>query len=220
MDYGKYQSIIADIQSQMNADDFAHTCRVVNYAMQILDTEKKADNSVVILAAILHDIGRAGGKAEDHAKMGSEKSYAYLTEKGYADELAKHVSYCILTHCSCSEIPPQTLEAKILFDADKLDTTGAVGTARMIAQCLQDANPMYILGEDGFPLGGKKGEPASLMRECRQKLKKLEKVFFTKKAKNIAAKHQSAMEEYFEKFIEEIKGNYKKGSKLIQKYCN
>jgi len=220
MNYGKYQEVIEYIQSSLNADDFAHTCRVFNYALQILDAEKKADASVVIFAAILHDIGRADGEAEDHGKAGSEKSYAYLTEKGYADELAKSVADCILTHSNTSEIPPQTREAKILFDADKLDTTGAVGTVRAVLQCKQDGMPMYTLGEDGLLLRGKKEEQASLMRQYRRKLNKLEKVFYTEKAKKIAANHQPAMDEYFEKLVKELDKNYRKGNELIKKYCN
>ena len=218
MDYGKYQDISDYTRSCLNAGDFAHSCRVLNYALQILDTEKNADASVVILAAILHDVGRANGEAEDHARRGSENSYAWLVEKGYADELARQVADCILTHCSCSETSPQTLEAKILFDADKLDTTGAVGTARAIIQSAQAGIPVYALGEDGLPLGGKKKEPESLIKEYRQKLKKLETIFYTKKAKKIALRHQEAMDAYFEKLSKEIDRNYKKGNELLKKH--
>jgi uncharacterized protein len=220
MNYGKYQEIIDYIQSCLNADDFAHTCRVFNYVLQILDSEKDADADAAILAALFHDVGRADGEDENHDKTGSEKSYAYLVEKGYADELARHVADCILTHCNCSETRPQSLEAKILFDADKLDTTGAIGTARAIAQCRQDGMPLYILGEDNLPLRGKKEEPASLIKKYRRKLKKLDTAFFTKKAKRIADKHQLAMDEYFENLIKELDRNYKKGSERIKKYCN
>ena len=220
MNYREYQEVTEYVQSSLNADGFAHTCRVCNYALQIIDTEKYADASVVILAAILHDIGRVDGEAGDHGKVGSEKSYTYLIEKGYADELAKSVADCILTHSSASETPPQTLEAKILFDADKLDTTGAVGTARAILQCNQTGVPMYTLGKDGLPLGGKKEEQASLMKEYRRKLKKLEKVFYTEKAKKIAAKRQPIMDVYFNQLSEELVSNYKRGNKLIKKYCN
>jgi uncharacterized protein len=220
VNYGKFQDAIDYVQSCLDTDGFMHTCRVLNYALQILDTEKKADTDVVILSAILHDIGRATGNSTNHANTGSEKSYAYLVGKGYTDEVAKHVADCIMTHCKCSETSPQTLEAKILFDADKLDTTGAIGTALAIVQCRQDGEPMYTLEENGTPLVGEKEETDSLMKKYRQKLRRLEKVFFTKKAKKIAAKHQLTMDEYFEEFIEEIESNHKKGSKLVQKYCN
>jgi uncharacterized protein len=219
MTYGKFQEVIDYVQSCLDVNDFAHTCRVLNYTLQILDTKKKADTTVVILAAILHDIGHTTGCTADHAKTGSEKSYAYLVEKGYSDEMAKHIADCILTHCNCSETPPQTLEAKILFDADKLDTTGAIGIARMIVQCQQDGDPMYTLEKDSLPHEGKKEDPASLMKKYKQKLKKLEKVFFTEKAKKIATKHQLLMDEYFEEFLDEINSNYKKGSQLAKKYC-
>jgi hypothetical protein len=79
---------------------------------------------------------------------------------------------------------------------------------------------MYTLGEDSLPLEGKKEDPASLMKKYRQKLKKLEKVFFTAKAKKIATKHQLMMDEYFEEFMDEIDNNYKKGSQLAKKYCH
>jgi len=220
MTYGKFQDVVDYVRSCFDDDDYAHTCRVLNYALQILDTEKDADASVVILAAILHDVGRAGDEAEDHARTGSGKSYAFLVGKGYATELAKHVAACIMTHCNCSETAPQTLEAKILFDADKLDTTGAVGTTRAIVQCRQDGLPMYILGEDSLLLVGKKEGPASLIKMYKRKLKKLERVFFTKEAKKIAAKRQPVMDKYFESLINEIDKNYKNGNELIEKYCN
>ena len=217
MNYGKFQSAIDYTQSFLNADDFAHTCRVLGYALQILAAEKKADATVVILAAILHDISRDAHNSTDHAQAGSEKSYTFLVENGYTDKLARQVADCILTHSTSSKTQPQTLEAKILFDADKLDTTGAVGAARAAIQCRHDGKPMYTLGEDGFP--DNKRESASLLGKYRRKLKKLKKIFFTEKAKKIAAKNQPAMDEYFKGFEEEIDRNYKEGSKLIQKYC-
>jgi uncharacterized protein len=220
MSYGKFQDTVDYAQSCLDAETFAHTCRVLNYALQILETKKKADTSVVILAAILHDIGRETCSTANHAKAGSEKSAAYLLEKGYSEDFAKCVAECILTHSNCSEVPPQTLEAKILFDADKLDTTGAMGTARAIVQCIHEGIPVYSLGEDNLSLEGKKEDPASLIRKYRQKMKKLEKVFFTEKARKIAAKHQLIMNEYFEELIDEIESNYRKGKDLSQKYCN
>lgn len=218
MDYGKYQDVLDYAQSCINDDDFAHTCRVLNYALQILESKKGADASVVILAIILHDIGRSEGESDEQIRAGSERCYSYLVEKGYSEELARHVADCIMTRRQNSDAVPQTLEAKIVFDADKLDTTGAIGTARAIIQCQVEGMPMYTLGDDGLPLEGSKEEPASLMKSYRRSLRKLEKVFYTKAAKKIAARHQPVMGDYFEKLIEELNRNYKKGNELIKKH--
>ena len=219
MHYGKYQEVIGHIKYCLKPEDFAHTLRVLGYALQILKSEKAADAEVVILASLLHDIGRADGNGYEHYRKGSEQSRAYLTEKGYEEALAARVADCIATHSTHSNEKPQTLEAKIVFDADKLDTTGAVGTARVIAQYAHEGKSLYVLGDDDQPLAGKKEEAPSLLRKYKRKLKGLEEVFFTDKAKKIAEKHQETMDEYFKQLKKEVNDNHEKMEKLLSKYC-
>jgi len=224
MDFGKYQALIDYIRSALEKTEYLHTIRVLNYALQILSTENEADADVVIAAAILHEIGRGKGTGEwfdlgrSHAARGSDKGYALLIENGYYEETSRHAADCILTHSLKSETPPQTLEAKIVFDADKLDMTGAVRTARAICSLLPGQEPFYLLDDDGFPLSGKKKEPASLIRDYRQRLDKISKVFHTGKAQRIALRHQKTMDDYFSNFYKEINKNHENGLKLLAKY--
>lgn len=218
MEYGKYENIAKFMVECMKGDQniCLHTFRVVNYALQILETEVAASPEVVIVAALLHDIGRkikkSGRKEKSyHAKAGSEKAFAFLLENGYEEEIARHVAECILTHSLNAETPPQTLEAKIVFDADKLDLTGAVGAARAISASALSGAPLYLLDEEGLPTTGKKKEASSLMQDYRQQLKRLPLVFYTAKAHKVAEKQQQAMDDYFEALTREVTKNHKNG---------
>ena len=194
-----------------------HTERVLCYALRLLAVEKHADADVVIAAAILHDIGRQEPLGP-HAEIGSKKSRLFLLQNGYPADKAEHVAQCILTHSYKSKKVPQSLEAEIVFDADKLDVTGAIGVARAAFACQLAKAPLFSLNEDGLPRPGTKGEESSLLREYHKKLKKLPTRLYTKKAKKIALKNQRVMDDFFEGLWREAKENYSKGLSLIRHY--
>ena len=218
-----YQDVLEAVKELLCQDDFLHTQRVLNYALQILETESKANPEAVILSAILHDIGRAKNgtgflSSGSHAETGAEKSREILAGKEYPEEVIQLVAECILTHSNKSEAKPQTLEAQILFDADKLDMTGAVGVARAI-QAAADGKPFYQVDEDGFPLKGKKKESPSLFQDYQQKLDKTSTLFYTDKARKMAIKRQKIMDDYFSNLHNEIDKNHENGMKLLHRYC-
>jgi uncharacterized protein len=217
-----------------NAHEIAHTERVLCNALRIAATEQRkvgeVDVHVLILAALLHDIGRSGAERDhalgaereparnaerDHAKTGGEKAAAWLRENGYPEDVAGRVAACILTHSYKSGEPPQSLEAKILFDADKLDLTGALGTAHAIGHCATAREPLYILDENGLPGLGKKGEAASLLRTYRKKLRKLPGILFTETARNMAKENRKIQDAFFERLAEEARQTYAGGAALL-----
>ena len=113
--------------------DFDHVLRVYHLAERIGQAEG-ADMAVLRAAALLHDIARRdqdAGRVPEHAAEGARRARQILA--GQPPEFVEAVAHAIETHRFRVDRPPQTLEAKILYDADKLDSIGAVGVARAFA---------------------------------------------------------------------------------------
>ena len=116
--------------------DWEHTCRVRANAMRIA-REEGADLLVVELAALLHDIGRPAELADhgktDHAVLGAVMAADVLRNFGCDEALVAKVASCVRTHRFRKRSPegiPASLEAKCVYDADKLDSIGAIGIGR------------------------------------------------------------------------------------------
>ncbi|MEK6958816.1 MAG: HD domain-containing protein [archaeon] len=113
--------------------DFAHTERVMKMAEHIAKKEN-ANLEIVMLAALLHDIGRKEEMEKNgaicHAEKSAELSREILSRHGLESKKINDIAHCITTHRFRKNNPPTTLEAKVLFDADKLDSIGAVGIGR------------------------------------------------------------------------------------------
>jgi len=113
--------------------DWDHTERVLRLCLRI-GRKEKADLNILRLAAVLHDIGR---EAEDksngricHAARGAVLAAEVLERHGLDRETVARVADCIAAHRFRGRQAPGSLEAKVLFDADKLDSIGAVGIGR------------------------------------------------------------------------------------------
>ena len=87
--------------------------------------------------------------AVDHALAGGEKAYHFLLEQGFSESYAERVRDCISTHRYRKGNPPRSLEAKILFDADKLEAAGAMGIARTLLYKGSVSQPLYTRRPDG-----------------------------------------------------------------------
>ena len=151
-----------------SAHDKEHVYRVLYMALEIAKTEKNVDYDVLVCACLLHDIGRKEQFENPrlcHAQVGADKAYRFLTENGFGEEFAKRVSKCIGTHRYRQEDQPESIEAKILFDADKIDVTGAVGIARTLVYKGQVGEPLYSVSGDGSVLDGSQDETPSFFRK-------------------------------------------------------
>ncbi len=121
------------------AHDFDHVLRVTRMAVQIA-TAESADVEVVRLAALLHDLpaDSAAGNDESaragHHFAAADRAVALLRDSGLDPERVEHVAHCIRAHrFRDASVQPQTLEARCLYDADKLDSIGAIGVMRAVA---------------------------------------------------------------------------------------
>lgn len=204
-----------------SAHDAQHIYRVLYNALEIAKEEENVDHDVLIAACLLHDIGRREQFADPnlcHAAVGSEKAGEFLLQKGFSEDFAKKVAHCIATHRFRKSYQPQTIEAKILFDADKLDVTGAIGIARTLQYKADTKEPLYTLLPDGTIFNGVgEGEP-SFFREYKFKLEKLYDKFYTQTGAALARQRQQIARDFYESLYREVNCGYVSGRQNLQNW--
>jgi len=139
---------------------------------------------IIRVSARLHDICR---DEEDHAIKSAQKAREILIKKGYSKDFIDRVCHCIESHSFSGEMKPQTLEARILSDADKLDAIGAVGVARAF----------MFAGENGRDI-------EKTLNHFEEKLFKLKDLLYTNTAKKIAENRYKFMKEFYDRIKREL----------------
>jgi uncharacterized protein len=190
---------------------FDHIERVYAMAERLAQIEG-ADLEIVRAAALLHDIEGshpAGEERGSHHVQSAELAGDILREQGWPEERIAAVQHCIRAHRyrDLSE-QPATLEAKILFDADKLDVLGAIGVVRVLGYAQQAGQPAYAPPSQAFIRTGEDqpGEPHSAYHEHLFKLRNVHKRLFTNEARRIAADRSAFLDAFFERLIDEFSG--------------
>ena len=205
--------------------DVDHVMRVYRMCLRLAKSESKVDMNVLKTAALLHDIarnkedevGHVHVLGVDHAVVGAEMSGEILRKFGYSEEKIKQVKHCIKAHRFRGENPPETIEAKILSDADKLDVLGATGIARSFTiggECHQKIYSDISLNEyvkenlAGGKANGRIVDPSkhSSNLEFETKFKRILEKLFTDGAKEIAKERLEYMTRFFERLRKEIEG--------------
>lgn len=217
MDKSTYSLIETYMISCMedSAHDKEHIYRVLYNALRIAKTEREVDYDVLICACLLHDIGRKEQFENPnvcHAVVGSEKAYSFLVSNGFDMEYAEKVKHCIKTHRYRKNNLPESLEAKILFDADKLDATGAMGIARTLIYKGTVSEPIYTLLPDGSVSSGENDSTPSFFQEYKYKLEKVYSNFYTEEAKEIAKERRDSAVAFYNSLYEEVKTAYENGA--------
>lgn len=188
--------------------DWEHTLRVCRLCEQIGAAEG-VDMEVLLIGAYLHDIGRcyqdASNGAVCHAEKGALMAEPLLRELPLSEKKRVNVIHCITSHRFRGRHRPKTAEAKVLFDADKLDAIGAVGVARAF----------LFAGELGARLHNpdvnvEETQPYSKddtgYREFRVKLRKIKDRILTREGQKMARERHAFMELFFERFLYEYEG--------------
>ena len=130
------EEVVKGVMSPDPVHGYPHVIRVRDLALRIGRAYAgRVDAEVLELAALLHDVSRGsfsdGLLGGDHALASARVAEALLKALGYPEPKAEAVAHAILTHSYSSGRVPETLEARILSDADKLDALGAIGVARV-----------------------------------------------------------------------------------------
>ena len=198
-----------------------HVMRVYSLAITLAENEK-IDKEILQLATLLHDIGSdleladESGKT-DHAVESARIAKNILQKIGVSNKKIKHIQNCILSHRYKNKHKPETLEAKLLFDADKLDAIGAIGIARSYVWI--GKNNAFIYKKVGDlekyakqNLSGKVGgriqdkSKHSPQIEFETKLKFLPENMHTKKGKEIAIERLKFYKDFLDRLENEIIG--------------
>lgn len=205
-EYELFEGYMQDCMKD-SAHDREHVYRVLSNALDIAETEAGVNHDILVCACLLHDIGRKEqleNPALCHAQVGGDKAYCFLLEHGYSKEFSAQVRSCIRAHRYRQSEPPETVEAKILFDADKLDVTGAIGIARTLAYQGAAGQPLYSRRSDGSISNGEGDELHSFFREYKFKLEKIYGRFLTRRGGELAARRRQAAELFYESLLNEV----------------
>jgi uncharacterized protein len=127
------------------AHDYLHVQRVARVA-GALAQEEGARVDVAVTAALLHELWNYPKDHPDSAKSGdvcASHAREVMQGEGYPSSLIDQVAYAISVHSFSKGVVPETLEAKLLQDADRLDAIGAIGIARAFATCSEMRRPFY-----------------------------------------------------------------------------
>ncbi len=187
------------------AHDFDHVLRVLALVERIGQAEG-ADLEIVRAATLLHDVARAeeesGGAC--HAQAGAQRARQIL--QGHPPQKVEAVAQAIASHRFRKKSTPQTLEAQVLYDADKLDAIGAVGVAR--AYAVTGRTGRHFWGPVPADYQGEaQGTPEhTAVHEFVFKLSRLKETLFTPTARAIAEERHRYMVEFFARLEREVKG--------------
>lgn len=220
----KYQIIKERVHQELScsAHDLEHVHRVETLALRLAGDRPEIDRDVLRLSALLHDIARVKEDHDlsgqiDHALLGGEMAEAILRELGFDEKTIGQIKHCVVSHRYRGNHVPETPEAKILFDADKLDVIGAIGIVRSYVITGQYGEPIY----SDIPLetyiqenlaGGKPdGRVIDIHKhtanlEFELKLRHIPERLFTPEAKQIAKERICFMTEFFSRLKSELAG--------------
>ncbi len=193
--------------------DWSHVERVKFLALNI-GKKEKANLKIIEVAALLHDIGRKDEMKNKgffcHAECGAEMAKKILAKYSFENEDIKAIVHCIGTHRYRKGSAPETIEAKVLFDADKLDSIGAVGIGRdFLFAGSVGSNTLYTGNEKKLARSRKDysyTKEDSAVLEYEIKLKHIKNKILTKAGKKMAKERHEFMEKFFRRFYLEVKG--------------
>jgi uncharacterized protein len=196
---------------------FDHILRVIALARKLAILEG-ADEEIVTAAALLHDarkpIDQSQNSVRDEAVQrnnhhleSAEFAREVLEADGWPQERIQQVVLCIRAHrFRDNREPPTTIEARVLFDADKLDAIGAIGVGRAVAYAVTHGEPVYAKPTEQFIRTGQRadGEAHSSYHEFVFKLSKLKERLFTLSGKKLAEGRHQVLVAFYEELKAEI----------------
>ena len=189
---------------------FSHVLRVYRLCEKIGKVEG-AQIEILKAAALLHDVEGDVDVREQHHLAAANFAEKILEKESWQEEDIKAVLHCIRAHRFRNrDEEPQSLEAKILFDADKIDAIGAVGVARAVAYAVRAGMDVFAPPSEHYLSTGElaPGESQTVAHEYLYKLRRIKERLYTKTGRSLASERHDLMVTFFDGWLEEI-GTYK-----------
>lgn len=207
--YEKLKSEAIEIlESGNGSHDWEHTERVLNMCLHIASIEG-GDTDILRAAALLHDIGRHAQDMQkgrvSHAAISVEMAGPILKRYNYSDSDTKRILHCIGTHRYRKGGEPKSHEARILFDADKLDAIGAIGIGRAFVFAGENGAAVHIRNLD-IENTESYTKQDTAYREYKVKLEKIKDRIYTNEGKRIAKERHRFMVAFFNRLEREAEG--------------
>ena len=187
------------------AHDFEHVMRVYHNAQKITKKEK-ANQKLVLTAALLHDIvsyPKSSKRSKFSSVESAKKSKSILKKYAFSNEEISIICDAIEDHSFSQNRIPRTIEGKILQDADRLDALGAIGIARVFATS-GSLNRSFYKIDDPFCNKRKPDDNHWAIDHFFNKLLKLQSLMNTKSGKIEAKKRTNVLKIYLKQLKTEI----------------
>ncbi|MEL6125343.1 MAG: HD domain-containing protein [Pseudomonadota bacterium] len=188
------------------AHDVHHARRVWTNARRIAEEEGTGDLRIIAAAAYLHDLVNLRKDAPDRHRASAQsgaKASRVLAELGFSEEEIEGARHAIRSHSYSAGIPPETPEARIVQDADRLESLGALGLARafhvggVLGRGLLD-------GEDPFARRRPLDEVAYSLDHFQSKLLKLPEKFQTASGRRMALERARVLQDFLQTLRTEL----------------
>lgn len=199
------ESFIAENMKTDLAHDLLHVKRVVKLAT-LISKKEKAELNVVLPAAWLHDCvsyPKNHPLRSQSSLHAADKAIQFLSSIEYPKQYLDAIHHAIAAHSYSGGLIANTLEAKIVQDADRLDAIGAIGIARCIQVSSQLKRLLYA-PEDAFSEQRTLDDQRFTLDHFYTKLLKLASLMHTQTAQDIAAQRTQFMESYLQQLALEI----------------
>ncbi|MFH1503285.1 MAG: HD domain-containing protein [Candidatus Diapherotrites archaeon] len=183
-----------------------HTNRVFKNSL-IISKGENVDLDIIQVAALLHDVARLKedeGEVKCHAEEGAKMARSILIEMEFPQEKIEGVIHAINVHRYSKNLKPESREAEILQDADRLDALGASAIARIMSRAGKASIPIY---DPKIPPKKEYGGAATTaINHFYEKILKIKpETFKTEKAREIAVERYNFIKEFVDRFLEESK---------------
>lgn len=187
------------------AHDLDHVRRVVSNAKKLC-IEEKAITKIIIPASWLHDLVNLSKDNPDRKKaslLAADEAVIFLNSVNYPQKYFAEIHHAICAHSFSANIKPNTIEAQIVQDADRLDALGAIGLARMFSVTAQLGRPFYDF-TDPFSVNRSLNDKDFGIDHIYVKLEGISKTMNTQSARVEALRRFKFIEEFLDELKKEI----------------